>query len=65
MSAEQEVRSSITTTTNVTSGFDATYGVEIMKAVDRKIVDILNNQTPITQIIQVKFACIFAIIAPF
>lgn len=49
-----EVRSAINTTTNVTSGFDATYGVEIMKAVDRKIQEILNNQTPLRNLIPRK-----------
>lgn len=51
---EQEVRTALTTTTNVTSGFDATYGVEIMKAVDRRIQEILDNRTPIVALIDRK-----------
>ncbi len=51
---ETEVRTSLTTTTNVTSGFDATYGVEIMKAVDRKIQEILNNRTVLRAVIPRK-----------
>lgn len=48
---ETQLRAALTTTTNVTSGFDATYGVEIMKAVDKKIQDILNNSTPLRALI--------------
>ena len=51
---ENEVRTSLTTTTNVTSGFDATYGVEIMKAVDRQIQEILNNRTILRAVIPRK-----------
>ena len=52
--SEIEVRTALTTTTNVTSGFDATYGVEIMKAVDRKIQEILDNRTPLRALIPRK-----------
>ncbi len=51
---EAELRTALTTTTNVTSGFDATYGVEIMKAVDRQIQEILNNETVMRQVIARK-----------
>lgn len=52
--AEMDVRASLSTTTNVTSGFDSTYGVEIMKAVDRKIQEILDNRTPLRALIPRK-----------
>jgi len=52
--ADYDVRASLTTTTNVTSGFDATYGVEIMKAVDRQIQEILNNSTPLRALLPRK-----------
>ena len=54
MSTEKNLRAALNTTTNVTSGFDATYGVEIMKAVDRRIQEILNNSTPLRALIPRK-----------
>ncbi|MEA2035890.1 MAG: hypothetical protein U9O94_00170 [Nanoarchaeota archaeon] len=54
MTIEQDVRAALTTTTNVTSGFDATYGVEIMKAVDRNIQEILDNRTPLISLVDRK-----------